>query len=210
MADLLNALQWRYATKKFDTTKKVSSEDIKTLINVARLAPSSFGLEPWKIVDVRNPDMRRQIQKAAYGQPQIVEADHIFVLCRPNKMDETNINGYISLSASITGQNVEDLESLKKMLLNYISTKTEEQLAYWMEKQVYIALGFLLEAAALMKIDACPMEGFDRAQFDEILKLPQKGFRSVVLFAVGYRSVDDPMISRKKVRMSADDILMIA
>lgn len=210
MTDLTKALQWRYATKKFDTTKKVSSEDFNTLINTGRLAPSSFGLAPWKIVDVRNPEVRKQLQLAAWGQPQIADADHLFVLCRLNKMDEAYVNGFVELTASVNGQKAEELDGLKKMLLGFVATKSEEQITTWMEKQAYIALGFLLESAAIMKIDTCPMEGFDRAQFDEILKLPQKGLRSVVLMAIGYRTSDDPAQKRKKVRMSTDDILMVA
>lgn len=210
MNDLIKVLQWRYATKKFDTTRKVSSEDFRTLIETARLAPSSFGLEPWKIVDVRNPSVRKQLQDAAWGQQQIVNADHILVLCRRSKMNETYVNSYIKLFASVQGQTIEEFEGLQKTLLGYVASKTEAQLETWMERQTYIMLGFLLESAAIMKIDACPMEGFDRTKFDEILNLPQKGLRSLVLCALGYRMKNDAALKRKKVRMSTDDILIIA
>ena len=210
MTDLQKSLEWRYATQQYDTTKKVSPEDFNQLIDAARMAPSSFGLQPWKIVDVRNPETRKVLQAAAWGQTKITEADHILVLSRPTKMDEAYIEQFIATTAKTRGMAAESLDGFKKMLVGFTSQRGDDQLSIWMDKQVYILLGFLLETAAIMHIDTTPMEGFDRAKFDEILGLPRKGYQSVVLCAVGYRAKTDEAASRKKVRFSTRDILMVA
>lgn len=209
MSDVLKALSWRYATHKFDMTKKLSSEELSGLLEAARLAPSSFGLQPWKFVVVQNPELRKRLSAAAFNQPQVLEASDIIVLCSKTTLDETYVDRYAQLIAQTRNIPVEGLSGMKKMILGTVGSRTEQEIIDWNKRQTYIALGTLLMTAALQHIDASPMEGFNPVQVDEILGLPAKGFTAAVLCAVGHRSPEDPGATNAKVRFPANEVIVI-
>jgi nitroreductase len=199
MTEIIKALNWRYATKKFDPSKKVSEEDLNELLESARLAPSSYGLQPWKFVVVTNPDLRKKLREHAWGQPQITDASHLIVLAARTDVDEKYIKEYVAEIAKQRSVPVESVKGYEDMMIGDLTQRPKDALLDWSKRQTYIALGFLLFAAALKRIDACPMEGFDPAKFDELLGLKKKNLTSVALCPVGYRA-DDPASKSVKVR----------
>lgn len=203
---VISALNWRYATKKFDVNKRVSSEMLEVLLESVRLSPSSFGLQPWKVFIIANPAIREKLKAAAWNQPQITEASHLLIFAYKNAMDKEYIESYIADIASTRGQDPKELEGMKQMLVGSVKGRDKESIKVWNSRQIYIALGVLLISAALLKIDACPMEGFDNAQFDKILGLNNKGYSSVVIAAIGYRSDTDEYAKSKKVRFNKEEV----
>ena len=206
--DLLQKLNWRYATKEFDSSKKISAETLDRLLEALRLAPSSFGLQPWKFVVVENAELRQKLRAAAWNQGQITDASQVIVLCRKEGFGAADIEAFIKATAEARGQNVEDLAGYKQMMEGALLSRSAEQLAVWSSEQIYLALGVLLTACAAQDVDACPMEGFDPAQFDQILDLPAQGLRSVVVCAVGYRSENDKYASAAKVRFPKEEVIV--
>lgn len=204
---ILDALQWRHAAKSFDTTKHVSEKDLSELLEVLRLSPSSYGIQPWKFVVVTDPEVRKQLSPAAYNQAQITQSDALIVLCRLKTLEDDYIRQYAADIAKQRGLPEDKLAGYRDMMLGSFAKRNQEERAVWMEKQVYIALGMLLEACALKKIESCPMEGFDSAKFDEILKLSELGLHSVVLCAIGMRNESDHHALDKKVRWPLETIV---
>lgn len=204
---IIDALKWRYATKQFDTEKKVSDSDMDTLLEAMRLAPSSQGLQPWRAYIITDKKIREQLKTAAWNQPQLTDASHIVVFTARKNIDETYIDSYLKEVIKQRGQKWDDIQGYRTMLLGSINGKTPEMLFQWNARQAYISLGVLLETASLMKIDACPMEGFDNSQFDTILKLKDAEYSTVVIAALGYRSQNDKYAMAKKVRFPKDMII---
>jgi len=177
MKNLREALHRRYATKKFDTTKKISQEDFDVLLESLRLAPSSFGLQPWKFIHVKNPEIRKILQENSRGQPQIVDASDLIIIAVKTTMQEKDVEEYVQSIQKIRSVNLSEIPEAdikkvleyKNMMIQTIQARTPEQLKSWNQKQAYIAMGFLLETCAILGIDACPMEGFDPSKYDEIL-----------------------------------------
>ena len=209
MTDIIKSLQWRYATKKFNTEKKVSEADLEELLEVLRLAPSSFGLQPWKFVVVKNTELRAKLKEAAWNQSQVVDASHFIVLCARTDVDENFVKRFVELISKTQEIPVENLKTSHDTMVGSLSRMDEPARLDWSKKQVYIALGMLLEAAALKGIDACPMEGFSKEKFDEILNLKEENAAATVACALGYRSEDDRAASRAKVRFAKDDIVVV-
>lgn len=204
---IINSLSWRYATKKFNKDKKISSNDWETLIESLRLSPSSYGVQPWKFVVVENWEIREKLREAAWGQEQITGAEKLVVLCRLDNFDEVAIDRHLENTAKTNKVKIEELVGYKQMLQNLLKN-SQNDLQAWMEKQVYIALGFLLETAAILHVDACPMEGFSKDKFDEILGLKQMGLASVVVATVGHRSAEDVNAGMAKVRFPIEDVVV--
>lgn len=201
-------LNWRYATKKFDSSKKIPEQELTDLLEALRLSPSSCGLQPWKFVIIHDPVLRRKLRPHAHHQVQVTDADTLIVFCNLKTMDEDYVKRYVERMAKVRGVTKESLSGYKQMMIALIKGKGPEAISHWMKNQVYIALGFFLNECAHRKIDACPMEGFDPKKFDEILELPQAGLESVVLCTIGYRAVDDPYALVKKVRFEKDEVLI--
>ena len=181
---MISGLSWRYATKKFDATKKLSAEAFETLLEALRLTPSSFGLQPWKFVVVENPSVREELVTHSWGQRQVADASHLLVLCRKTALDASQVESYIADMIQKTGAPAEALQGYKDTMLGFIQNLSPEMAASWAEKQVYIALGNALTVAASMQIDACPMEGFSKADYDRVLGLPELGLASVLVLPV--------------------------
>src|SRR3989344_363914 len=204
----IDALNWRYATKKFDSAKKISEKDLNELLESARLSASSFGLQPWKFVVVEDKNLREKLKGEGFGQPQITDASHLIVLCSIRNLDEKYIKRYIEHVAKIRGISVDALKGSEDMMVGFAKQLGKQAMLEWTKKQTYIALGTLLSACALKKIDASPMEGFNPEKFDEILGLEKLGLASAVLCAVVYRSEKDETQHQKKVRFEMKDIVI--
>jgi nitroreductase len=207
MTDTIKNLEWRYATKKYDVTKKLSLEQRKVITESLRLSPSSLGIQPWTFVHVVSPDLREKLKAAGYGQSPITDASDLFVLCAKTTLDEEYVDKFISFVSNVQGVPVENLAGYKKMIMGSVS-KPETEKAEWMTRQVYIALGVALAVAAENRIDATPMEGFDPKVFDEILGLKKLGLASKVLLAVGFSAEDDEAQKQKKVRFDIGEIFI--
>lgn len=208
MTNYIENLNWRYATKKFDASKKVSEENLNSLIEAVILSASSYGLQPYKIIVVTNPEIREKLKPAAWGQAQITDASHLIILANQTTFGEELVDNYITNVSTTRNIPTEGLKGYADFMKNSLTGLPDEKKAIWSAKQAYIVLGNLLSAAADLKIDACPMEGFDAAQFDEILGLKEKGLTAAVLAPIGYRSTEDETQHHKKVRKSKENIII--
>ena len=205
---VLSQLDWRYATKKFDPTKKIP-EDLWAKLELAAIhAPSSYGLQPWKFVVVTDPEVRKQLHPVSFNQPQILDASHLIVFAAKNPPTSADVEAYVARIAEVRNTPAESLEKQKQMMVGSLSRMDAAQAHRWAARQVYIALGVFLSAAALVGVDACPMEGFLPEKYDEILGLKAKGLGSVVLAAAGYRSAEDAYAGAAKVRFDPKDVIV--
>ena len=205
---LIAPLNWRYATKKFDSTQKLSSAQLDELLKATQLAPSSIGLQAYKIIVVEDKAIREKLREAANGQSQITDASQLIIFASETRLDEAYIANYIDYVSEKREIARENLAGFEQMIIGNVNRLSDEQRIAWSNKQVYIALGVLLTAAAEMGIDACPMEGFNAAQFDEILGLKEKELTTVVLAAVGFRSEDDSYSKLVKVRKPEEELFI--
>lgn len=208
MSTLLENLNWRYATKKFDATKKISEADLNTLKEAVRLAASSYGLQPYKVVIVENPELREQLKAAAYGQTQITDASQLFIFANDLNAGPESVAAYIKNISETRGVPTEALGGFADMMNGVISNLSQDAKNIWTAKQTYIALGTLLAAAAELKIDATPMEGFNAAAFNEILGFDKLGLNAAVIATVGYRHNEDDAQHYKKVRKSHEELFI--
>ena len=204
---VLEQLSWRYATKQFDPSKKVSESDWSVLEQALVLTPSSFGLQPWKFIIVKDQAVRESLVAHSWGQRQVADASHLVVLAIKKEVTIELIDALINRTVELRGGTAEALAGYKGMMVNMLLPHPQEALSQWAAKQVYIALGNLMTAAAMMGIDTCPMEGFDAAKYDEILGLEARGVKSCVVCPVGYRAETDKYASLAKVRFKAEDLI---
>ena len=204
---LLDQLNWRYATKQFDPNRKISSYDWATLEDALLLTPSSGGLQPWKFIVVTDPAVRARLQPASYGQAQIVDASHLVVFTAKTNFNEADVDAHLRRTAEVQGIPIESLAPFRAMLVGGIVQSMDEPARdAWARNQAYIALGNLLTSAALLGIDACPMEGFDRAQYDAILGLKAQGYATAVIATLGYRTTADKNAGAPKVRFPKEKV----
>ena len=203
---VVRQLRWRYATKRLDAARKISADDWQTLEQALVLSPSSYGLQPWKFVVVTDPATRAKLREASWGQPQVVDASHLVVFAAKTDLGPADVERYVRHVAQVRGVPAESLAGFKQMMLGSLSRPPEE-VAQWAKKQVYIALGTFLTTAALLGIDACPMEGFQPERYDEILGLSRQGYGAPGLAAAGYRAADDPYAGLAKVRYRPEDVI---
>jgi nitroreductase len=206
---LLEQLNWRYATKQFDPNRKISAQDWATLEEALLLTPSSGGLQPWKFIVITDAALRAKLRPVSYGQAQITDASHLVVFAAKNNFSEADVDAHIKHIAEVQGAPIEALAPLRGMLVGgIVQGQDEATRKAWARNQAYIALGNLLTSAALLGIDACPMEGFDRAQYDEILGLKAKGFAAAVIATLGYRLPTDKYAGAPKVRFPKEQIFL--
>lgn len=206
-SDIKQALDWRYATKKYDATKKISTQDWQTLTDALTLAPSSYGLQPWKFLIIENPQVREKLKAVSWNQTQVTDASHFVVFLARDTVDTTFVQNYINRVAEVRGLPTDALDGYKNMMIENVAKAPEEQTRQWAKRQTYIAMGFLLETAALLKVDATPMEGLDPKAYDKILELEGSGWNTTVAVALGYRHAEDVTQNFKKVRFSNDTLI---
>jgi nitroreductase len=199
-------LNWRYATKKFDSTQKISAENIEIIKESLRLTPSSLGLQPLKFLFIETPELREKLKEKGNNQSQITDASHLIVICAYKEINHDYIDKHMANTAATRGQEVESLAGFSNHVKNYVGSQDAEKVSSWNSKQAYIALGQLLHTCATLRIDATPMEGFDPAGFDEILELGKDNLQSILVCPIGYRAEDDKYVQLKKVRKSHEDL----
>lgn len=205
--DILKKLEWRYATKRFDSDKKLNDKQLDLLLDAVNLAPTSYGLQPFELFVVEASKVREELKGAAYGQSQVTDASQVFIFAANSDLSEKHIDAFVERTASQRGLSVDSLADLRSMMVSSIMGKSPEARFQWAARQAYIALGVLLSTAASENIDACPMEGFNNVEFDRILGLEQKGLSSVVMATVGFRSGEDKYGSLPKVRKSRSELV---
>ena len=206
--NIIEHLEWRYATKKFDDSKKVSSKKIKTLKEAFNLTATSYGLQPLKLLVISNSEVIKDLVPMSYNQAQVGNASHIFVICIENKVDTDFIKNYFDLVEKTRNTPREILKSFEDFLIDDFSKKSNDEITLWASKQAYLALGNLLTVCAVEEIDACPIEGFVPKQYNEYFKLEEKGLNSVLVMAVGHRAEDDMFSELKKVRRGVDEVVI--
>lgn len=205
---LIDALEWRYATKKMNGNK-VSSEKIEILLDAIRLSASGFGLMPYQILVIENPALKSQIQPIAYGQSQAADCSHLLVFAAWNEVTEAKIDAFVNLVAETRQAPLSALADYRGAMVGSLLARPKEMQAIWADKQVYLAMGTALAAAAEFEIDTTPMEGFNPAKLDQLLELEAQGLHSVLLLAVGERdAANDFMVNAKKVRTPKDELFV--
>ncbi len=204
---ILGQLNWRYAAKSYDAAKKVSDEDWETLENALMLAPSSFGIQPYKFIVVTDREMKEKLKPAAWGQAQITDSSHLVVIAYKKTLTDADIEHFVDRIVEVRGVPRETLNDYENIMKDSAKKAVEgNYVETWNSRQAYIALGFLLETAALLGIDATPIEGFDAAQFDEVLGL--NDYSAVVLCVVGYRQAEtDWLAPLPKVRFPKEELI---
>lgn len=208
MSTFIENQNWRYATKKFDAAKKISDSDLSFLMEAIRLSSSSYGLQLYKIIVVENPAIRAQLLPHAWGQKQITDASHLIVFANQTNIGNAEIDAYVDNISLTRGIPVNALSGYADFMKGAINPLSEDDKNIWTSKQTYLALGNLLNAAAELKIDATPMEGFNPEKFNEILGLNQLNLNASVIAAIGYRSADDATQYDKKVRKSNESLFL--
>lgn len=206
--NLIKNLEWRYATKKFDSSKKVSSENLELIKKTIQLSPSSYGLQLYKVLIIESNEIRRKLKPASYGQSQITEASHLIVFCNYSVVTEKHIDEYFVLKSQIEKIDILEYKDYSEFIKADINNKSQIEKDKWTSNQTYLALGNLLNACAELKIDACPMEGFDAKEYNKILKLDEQGLNTSVIATIGYRSANDSSQNAKKVRKSTNNLFI--
>lgn len=207
-SQLLDALQWRYATKAFDPAKKIPAETWAALEESLILTPSSYGLQPWKFIIITDPVLRDSLVSHAWRQRQVVDCSHLVVMAVKSKLSEADIDRFIHRIAEVRGGTPDALHGFKKVMLgDVIHGERGEAAAEWAARQAYIALGQFMAACALLGVDTCPMEGFIPEKFDEVLGLAEQGLTTAVLCPAGYRAEGDRYAGLPKVRFKTEDMV---
>lgn len=205
---LIETLNWRYATKQFDPSKKIPAPVWTALEDALVLTPSSYGLQPWQFFVVMDPELKAALRPHSWDQSQVTDCSHLVVFATRNDIDEAYVDKFVARMAGVRGISTESLGFYKGMMASDILNGPRSKwVGEWAARQVYIALGNFMTSAALLGVDTCPMEGMDPAKYDEILGLPEKGFHAVVACPAGYRAAEDKYASLPKVRFAKEEIV---
>ncbi len=206
MDTILENRTWRYATKKFDTTKKVSNADLDLLLEATRLSASSYGLQPYHVFVITDQEVREKLKPVSWGQTQITDASHLLVFAGVTNFDASLIDNYlvnVSQTRNIPKTQLKEYGDFMKSNILDLPSETKQE---WAARQVYLALGNVMQAAAELQIDTCPMEGFEAEKYDEILNLKEKGLTTVLVLPVGYRAAEDITQHLAKVRKTKEEL----
>lgn len=198
--DIIESLQWRYATKKFDELKYISEEKIEVLKQAFNLTATSYGLQPIKLLIIKDKELQEKLVAHSMDQIQVAQASHVLVFCIQTQLDKSYIKKYFDRVQEIRNTPESILQPFEDFLIEDFSTKSITEIEKWATNQAYLAMGNLLTVCAIEEIDSCPMEGFDPKAYDEVLELNTKGLQSVLVMPIGYRAEDDMFSSLKKVR----------
>lgn len=205
---LKEALHWRYSPKRM-TGEKVSEENINSILKAAQYAPTSMGLQPFKLFLIDSKSLLQKIYPIAYQQPQIIESSHLLLFASYTQVLESDIDNYLQNIMNTRAVTSQSLVDFKKAMLRFVDAQNDQQIKHWSANQTYIALGFAIAEAALLGIDATPMEGFDTAALDNLLNLNDLNLTSTALLAIGYRDVEKDFLAKeKKVRRPIDELVV--
>lgn len=205
---IIDSLKWRASVKQFDTTKKVSNSDADKLIEAANLAATSGGLQPFKLIVIKNEELKQKLKPASYNQAQVADASHLFVFAVYTEVGSNLIEAYIDRTVEVRGVDASSMDGYRQSMHGYVDNMDELTKSTWVTKQAYIALGTLLSVAAELKVDVTPMEGFDATQYQEMLGLKEQGLMPVVIAAAGYRSDKDVYSNLPKIRKKRSDFVV--
>jgi nitroreductase len=204
--DLNEIMNWRYAVKKY-TTQKVPASKVEEILEAIRMTASSAGIQPYKVLVIENEELRKKLQEFSFN-PQVSESSHLLVFAAYDQVTGQHVDDYMQLVMQTRGVTSESLEAFRTKLKGHLVTMSSEAVINWAGRQAFIALGTAMIAAAELKVDSTPMEGFSAEQFDEVLGLKQQGLRSVALLALGYRDTENDIMARqKKVRMPLEQMV---
>lgn len=201
-------LKWRYAVKKFDATKTLSEDKVQTLKEAFNLTATSYGLQPIKLLVIKNKEIQNSLVPHSWNQKQVAQASHVLVLCVDTNLSGEDVKRYFERVKNIRNTPDEIINPFKEFLVGKIDGQTKEELISWAKNQAYLAMGNLLTVCAHEKIDSCPMEGFEPDKYDEVLQLKDRNLSSVLVLPIGYRAEDDFMNGQKKVRKNLEDIVL--
>ncbi|MBL9150372.1 MAG: NAD(P)H-dependent oxidoreductase [Phycisphaerae bacterium] len=203
---VVRQLRWRYATKKFDASREIPADQWHAIEHSLVLAPSSFGLQPWKFIVVRDRALREKLRASSWNQAQVTDASHLVVIARRSPLTRDDVSRHLEEVSKLRGIPLESLSGYRSMIENFL-----EQPGFnrdeWTARQAYVALGFLLATCAQLGVDACPMEGFDAKAYDDALELPAQRLRATVVAAVGFRDANDPASKASKVRFQNEHLV---
>lgn len=205
MNNLIQDLNWRYATKKFDTTKKLDQDTLDTLKEAVRLTASSFGLQPYEVFVINNQELKNELRTVSFDQPQVSDCDYLFVFTINTNIDDDYLDRFINNIAETREMSTSDLEGMRQAISGSILQFSQQEKLEWAKRQAYIGLGNLLASAARLKVDVSPMEGFENDKYNDILNLKSKHLASAVIAGIGYRSAHDDNANAKKVRKSNEE-----
>lgn len=209
LKDIIQWLNRRYATKKFDDKKKIDIQTIDDILECLILSPSSYWIQPYKFILIEDKNIKQQLLSLSYHQLQVVDCSHIILFCTIKNLDENYIDKYLNILSQNSLKKVQDFEGYKKMILWTIDYHTKNwYIETWKEKQVYISLWILMSICALNWIDACPMEWFDRQQIDKLLNLEKFWLNSSVMCPIWYRHQDDEYSKKTKTRFQKSDLII--
>tara|TARA_B100000809_G_C15116228_1_gene522553 strand:+ start:1884 stop:2516 length:633 start_codon:yes stop_codon:yes gene_type:complete len=203
---LIENLKWRYATKKYDPSKKISAGNLSKIKEAIQLSASSYGLQLFQVLEIESPQIREKLKPASWGQDQITDASHLFVFCNYADVKDDDIDQYMRLKAKTQELDLDSLQGYGDFVKSKINEKSLEEKQTWTAKQTYIALSSALAACSELRIDSTPMEGFEVDAYEEILELKRKGLKASVILTIGYRSDEDQSQHGRKVRKSIDSI----
>ncbi|MBW9054632.1 NAD(P)H-dependent oxidoreductase [Rhizobium mesosinicum] len=202
---IVASMEWRYATKKF-AEERLTDAEVDDLLEAVRLAPSSYGLQPYKFIVIKDPALRETLRAAAFNQPQVADASHLLVIASETDVNEQTVARFIDNAAKARSVDRTALKPREDFINNYLAPFTKDMRSEWAQKQAYLALGVFVAAAAEAKIDMCPMEGLDRPRIDEILDLSSKNLTTVAFVTLGKRSSEDPAAAFAKVRKTTEEL----
>lgn len=204
----IKALNWRYATKKFNSSKILSETKLDVLKQAFNLTATSYGLQPLKMIIISNKHLQKQLRKYSWDQKQVDTASHVLIICIENEVDEKFITDYFNRVKHVRETPEEILKPFHNFLVEDFKARAKEEIEAWAINQAYLAMGTLLTVCAAEEIDACPMEGFEPQKYDELLSLHEKNLKSVLVLPVGYRAEDDMHSKFKKVRRPIDEVII--
>jgi len=208
MKNIIDALEWRYAVKKFNEEALLSEQQLEAVKKAFNLSASSYGLQPYKLVMLQNKALQERLLPHSYNQKQVVQAAAVLVFCIRKDIDSSYIDGYFGLIASARGQSPESLDGYKNFIKSTLVGKTPAEMSLWATNQVYLNMGTLLTACAAMEIDSCPMEGFSPAGYNQVLELDKMGLEAVLVMPIGIRASDDSVAILKKVRKPLEEAVI--
>jgi len=206
--NLIECLQWRYATKKFDPAKIIPAETWQALVDSLVLTPSSYGLQPWKFIVITNPELKTKLQPLSWNQVQVTDCSHYVVFAIKKNLNAEHVDRFVARTAEVRNSSVESISGYRNMMVaDVVDGARSFNVNEWASRQTYIALGNFMTCAALLGVDTCPMEGIEPVNYDKVLELLPQGYTTVVACAAGYRSEDDKYATLAKVRFATDDVV---